>query len=293
LDDGVDETALNAAAAREVAREMDNLNFSPPYPPPRLAISEPQPMDKFSTPPSPFSRRRDSVQPPRNSGDSTAPPYSPIPVTTEPPPTAIPAASLPSTYLPQQSQQPSSPTSLIPRTTSPPPSALPAGPVPSSYLPRFPDGATPYGTTPYGARSPTDTPMFGSSVSLTSLNKSAVSPGPLPPPGHRTISAAAFRRPLPRTTADSAPPSPLMSQPGPADTTPLHVRKRNEQQHVAAPSISTSTTRSGFSTASTTPSLGQFPSPPHEQPQEEESFDYISAYLGSNGEDARNKEDFR
>ncbi|KAI0321404.1 hypothetical protein OF83DRAFT_311174 [Amylostereum chailletii] len=252
---------LNAAAAREVAREMDSLTFSPPQgPPPRTQSPAPiSPVDGSSSPttgspntahpPSPFSRdryRADTLT--RTSNDMPPPPRIPSPpdnrLQTGPPSPLYSALPLPSALVPH-----------------PPPNYFPMAPAlsnGSSY------------------RTPLETPggsnySIHSTSSSTQLNKSSVSP-PLPPPGARTISAAAFRRPQNRVASDASsasvppPPAPL------ADTSPLAMKKR------ALP-----TTPATASTLSTV-SVSQFPQPPGstspEGLHEDEQFDYLSAYLG-------------
>ncbi|VDB95673.1 unnamed protein product [Peniophora sp. CBMAI 1063] len=274
-DDRTDESALNAAAAREVAREMDHLTFNPPYQPPRLPTPQPPADANASSGSSPPTESQ-----PRRS-------YSPIPVTTEPPATAMPAALPPAYQLPRSQSPPSQgpPYSPIPVPESPPATSAPSAPLPSAYLPRTDSNGT---STPLG------------------LGRPAPSMG-----GPRTISAAAFRRPA-RTTSDATatPTSPTMHAMTPpvpvpiagmADTSPLALRKRDHGSSPSNGSVS-SPHQSGFSTAGSTPSLRQFPPPPQGQGHgqavhdggEEENFDYISAYLGGGeGEGHKQDGDFR
>ncbi|KAJ7182852.1 hypothetical protein C8R43DRAFT_868755 [Mycena crocata] len=183
-----DERALNAAAAREVSRELDALNFSAPAPAQPQAQAPPPAHTHHSTP----------------SWDAPAP-VQPAP------------------FSPGHHTTPS--WAITPASTA-------EGGSPSS--PRL--------ETPYRA------PVANRSTS--SLNTQ-------PPPGARTISAAAFRRP--QKTASS---SDL------ADTSPLSFKKR-------LPASPYPQQRAGSGLREASPQPPQQPPP---QQQHDDDFDYISAY---------------
>ncbi|KAI0266407.1 hypothetical protein BC834DRAFT_127325 [Gloeopeniophorella convolvens] len=288
-EDPEDERALNAAAAREVSRELDMLMYSPPIPPPATPatpapprtpspdIPAPAPLSIPSVPPavqqspkssestthptSPFTRARD-----RGSGSPTASRGS-----AEQPSQPSPIIPAPSPHIPSA---PSSPTQTYPQT----PQQSPLPPPPSIALPP-PSSPALSGGTPY--RTPTEmpaSPIAGQRAlpqppSLTSLH--TASPGRTPPPpGARTISAAAFRRPTPRMGSDSFP--------NPSDTTPLSVKKRGLPSSPYAPRLG-----GAFgSTPSLPTSQPPEPVPPLPQaPAQEDEFDYISAYYSGGGDE--------
>ena len=271
LDDRDEEHARNAAAAREVSRELD-----------ALAFSVPAPVTYSNHPTQPRSR-----PPPRGS-------Y--IPGQTYPPPLQNPLPALPQNQVPQQvpnqvSQPPSPlapphapfahrshphhinvdpgetrplPNIVSQRNTSPRPASLRLQPSSLSSV-QSPASSSaqsiasiPYRTPPDYSRPqpPFSSPLMAKSTS--SLTSGA-------PGGVRTISAAAFRRPARNGSESGSVPSPLG---GPADTSPLSLR------------------RGAGSPGPTTRSPGQTPTrrlsvinPDPVQPDEEE-FDYISAYIG-------------
>ena len=267
-----DEQALNAAAAREVSREMDALMYSPPPPPPpRTASPEavvPAPLsihpvvlpppsrqsnDSLPHPPSPFARTRNrSPASPTASRSSAEQPPSPI--------NGSPSPRVPSA--------PSSPTQqafLPPPNISLPPSSSPSL---SSAI------STPFRTPPEFPANPSPK-LSQRTLPQPPLGSPPAKMPSLPPPGSRTISAAAFRRPVPRLGSDTISGSP--------DVNPLSIKKRDMRSSPYIPP-----TGGSFGSTPSLP-LAQAPVPappqPQAQPQEDE-FDYISAYYGSVGEDS-------
>jgi hypothetical protein len=273
-EDPEDERALNAAAAREVSRELDALMYSPPpsrdppSSPTSLAIPPPlhsSPRSSISsTHSSPFARTRGG----RTPGSPTTPRSSTEQPSSNSAPPSQPAAS-----------DPSSPT----QRALPPSIALP---------PASPPSLSSASTTPF--RTP---PELVSSASSVNSQR----PLPHPPPisnspgmtpagrlGARTISAAAFRRPVPRVLSE--PPT------GTPETSPLSIKKRERESLRPSPLPSPYAARIGggvgpFGTGST-PSLPSVRSPepsPSSQSQSQErmedDFDYISAYYISGGDD--------
>jgi hypothetical protein len=263
-----DERALNAAAAREVSREMDALMYSPPAAPPRTASPEaealnpaplsippvayppppPPPNDTLTHPLSPFARTRNhspgSPTASRSSAEHPSPnnvPPSPRVPSTPNSPTVQASLPRPSISLPLSSSPSLSSNSSAPFRTPP---ELPANPSPKPSqraLPQPPLGAS-------AAKSP-----------------------PLPPSGNRTISAAAFRRPVPRIGSDTFSGSP--------DVSPLAIKKRDMRGSPYSPQ-----TGGLFGSTSSLP-IAQAPVPAPPQPPHEDEFDYISAYYGSEGDD--------
>jgi hypothetical protein len=265
-----DERALNAAAAREVSREFDALMYSPPVAPSRDPPFEPSSPISLTVPPathpsprsstssthpSPFARTRGS----HTSGSPTTPGS-----TAEQPPSN---SDLPSQSTPPA---PSSPT----QQALPPPSA--AFPPSSPPLLSSVDD-TPFRTPP---EIPSSTSPANSQRPLPQPPVVTASPGKtpsLPPPGARTISAAAFRRPVPRMVSEPVPSTP--------DTSPLSIKKRDSRPSPPfAPRIGDT-----FGSGSTSSLLiVQPPETSSSQPQErklEDEFDYISAYYISGADD--------
>ncbi|KAF7377444.1 hypothetical protein MSAN_00166100 [Mycena sanguinolenta] len=262
-----DERALNAAAAREVSRELDALSFSPPpVAQPSQVQTESEgswefatPTQRPPTPPRTSSQTQTPSSPPRKQyspPQKYSPPAGQPPPAREPSPLIPPAApfarkatldnvpthrSIPSSEAPASS--PVQPAPFVPghHTTpswavSPPPDRDAANGSPVS--PRL--------DSPYRA------PFANRSTS--SLNAQAAQP----PPGARTISAAAFRRPQKTNATD-----------GVADTSPLSLKKR-------LPTSPYPQVRGGSALrdASQPPEQQQAPPPP----PDDDSFDYISAY---------------
>ncbi len=266
-----DERALNAAAAREVSRELDALMYSPPVAPPRTASPEalvpapllippvvhapapPQSSDSLTHPSSPFARTHSrSTGSPTASRNSAEHP-SPTNVSPSPRVPSTPSSPTQQAYLsPPNISLPLSSSPSLSSTTSAPfrtPPELPANPSPNSQrtLPVPPGVSSPQAKTP-----------------------------PLLPPGSRTISAAAFRRPVPRISSDVLSGSP--------DVSPLSIKKRDLRSSPYSPR------NSGLSGSTPSLSAAQPPVPAPSQPQQEQhqedEFDYISAYYGSEGDDS-------
>jgi hypothetical protein len=256
-----DERSLNAAAAREVSREMDALMYSPPVaPPPESASPEavvPAPLsippvvpappppsnDSLSHPPSPFARTR-KLSP----GSPTASRSS----AEHPSPTNVP----PSPRVPSAPSSPTQQASLPPPNISLPPLSSPSLSTTSNTPFRTPPE---YPANPSPSQRTLPQPPVGSSPAKTP---------PLPSPGSRTISAAAFRRPVPRLGSDTFSGSP--------DVNPLSIKKRGLPY----------SPKNGGSTTSLPMAQAPVPAPPQPQVQPgEDEFDYISAYYGSEGDD--------
>ena len=263
VEDPDDERALNAAAAREVSRELDSLMYQPPtreLPPPPFAPPTP------STPPavsprtssdsiipasSTFARARGPV-----SGSPPVPRRSserPSPVIAPPSPSGAEASSEPK----QQSQLPP-PSIVLARPSSPSLSSL---------------NNTSFRTPP---ELPPNPSPGASQRSLPQSPGVSFSPGkpPVPPRQgtHGMISVAAFRRPPP------APPRSGTEPPGsPRDVSPLSIKKRGSPN---APRIGG--TFSPSMPGALSPPLS--PRLPQEQNQDDE-FDYISAYYSAGGGD--------
>ncbi|KAI8986916.1 hypothetical protein BD414DRAFT_529164 [Trametes punicea] len=283
--DPFDERSLNAAAAREVSRELDALMMSsapvsPTAPAPTPWAPRPQYNNPYS---SPYQRRtaspRPSVEPSAGSASQTSSP------------------KLDGIYVRQRDRSASSPIARVPVPEAGPPPASPSGShdgsdqmqrsIPS--LPRVSPAPTASSNgTPF--RTPLETPLAppptGSLYNLpgsTGSNSSFSS-------GTRTISAAAFRRPVRKPSAGLASESGRQS-PGLADVSPLNVKKRplpaspyllphpsaNLQasvgmtRSVSAPGGGSS----GDQGQSSTEEPGQRPQTHYRQ---DDDYDYISAY---------------
>ena len=265
-----DERALNAAAAREVSREMDALMYSPPVAPPVAPprTSSPETLD----PPAPLSIPPVAHAPPPQSNDTLPHPPSPFARTRNrspgSPTTSRSSAEHPSpTNVPPSPRVPSTPSSPTVQASLPPPNiSLPL----SSSVSLSSTNSAPFRTPPEYPTNPTPNPSQRTLPQPPLGSK----PSPLPPPGSRTISAAAFRRPVPRIGSDTLSGSP--------DVSPLSIKKRDPRTSPYLP-------RTGglFDSTSSLPTAQApipAPSQPQEQPQEDE-FDYISAYYGSEGDD--------
>ena len=268
VEDPDDERELNAAAAREVSRELDSLMYQPPAPIPRDASPQPLPPPTPATPPPIHRSPRSSIEsvPPASSpvarGRGRVSGSPPVPRTSSdrPTPTNGPPGPLGST--------PSSPTQ---RAQLPPPSIV----LGRSSSPSTTGFSTP--TPPF--RTP---PEFPPSLSPASSQRSLPQPqglpfSPKPSSGARQgsgmISVAAFRRPV-RT--GTGPDSPITSSS--QDTSPLSVRKRDLR--------GSNTLRMGGTSMGLPP--GAQPREPSSSPQElnhEDEFDYISAYYSAGGDE--------
>ncbi|KAI0254499.1 hypothetical protein BJV78DRAFT_1184713 [Lactifluus subvellereus] len=270
LEEPEDERALSAAAAREVSRELDALMYSPPVISSRAPPLEPSSPVSLTISPAAQSSPRSSISntqpsPPfaRTRDLTPGSPTTPRSSTEQPSPTnVLPAASAPS--------DPSSPTQ---RALPHPSIGFPLAPPPSLSS----VGTAPFHTPPEVPPSPI---AINSQRPLPQPPAVSASPGktpPLPPPGARTISAAAFRRPVPRMVPELPAGTPEVS--------PLSIKKRDLRGSPQTAHRIGGTFGSG--STSSLPSV-QPPEPPLPQPQErrlEDDFDYISAYYNSGGDD--------
>ncbi|KAF8121057.1 hypothetical protein EV363DRAFT_1187353 [Boletus edulis] len=209
MDEPADERARDAAAAREVSREMDALTFS---------ATAPRSPSGYETPRAPplgyGAAQSQAVVPyPRHASSENISGHIPAP-----PPTIVTSI--------MDGGGAASPTS--PKHRSPPP--------------EYPRPTPPFSS-----------PLMASSTS--SLNNPGSGGGP------RTISAAAFRRQQTRS------PNGAVTETGPADTSPLTLRKPS-----GSPSPSFSTPRQ--------PSMGSGSASPVPEEGAEDQFDYIGAYGG-------------
>ena len=256
-----DESSLNAAAAREVSREMDSLTFSPPAP-----VTSDHPHSPPAPPTPQFAQ-----SPARDNANTDS-----LPITV----------------------------SLSPKDLSPPQSPISSGqtqgsPISNNFLPSPPQiniperkisssnisigGGTSYRTA---LESPSRTPSESPYRSPLSANKSS-SPltSPSLAPGARTIPAAAFKRPAPRPSNESGSISP-------ADTMPLAFKKRTLPSSPYPPRLQASREPSSQSLRG-----APVPSSPNEHrrvpssvpqntfPDEDDHFDYITAYVNNMGSD--------
>ncbi|KAF9238257.1 hypothetical protein BU15DRAFT_62666 [Melanogaster broomeanus] len=250
-----DEHARNAAAAREVSRELDALSFS--------AIS---PMSSYAPPPGPRGRgpppgyihsishhgQLPMVQAsnsPRNSSFGSAPP-SPLAPPISPTLPGWPSAAPSNLAFGARGTSPSSSPRLsqldFVSGRSDSPSAKPS---PNRALPEYPRPAPPFSS-----------PLMAKSTS--SLGGGGV-PGGAP----RTISAAAFRRPQARSSG---------SELGPADTSPLTLRRLSPSAPALAVPPKGPTRRLSIVNPDPLVSDG-----------EDEEFDYIGAYSGGDNDGRR------
>ena len=267
LEEPEDERALNAAAAREVSREMDALMYSPPAAPPRTASPEAQNPAPLSIPPVAY--------PPPPSNDTLIQPLSPFARTrnrSPGSPTASRSSAEHPSYnnVPPSPRVPSTPNSPTVQASLPPPNiSLPLSSSPSLSS----NSSAPFRTPPELPANPSPKPSHRTLPQLP-LGASAAKSPPLPPPGSRTISAAAFRRPVPRIGSDTFSGSP--------DVSPLSIKKRDLRGSPYSPQTG------GFFGSTSSLPIAQAPVPAPPQPQEqphEDEFDYISAYYGSEGDD--------
>lgn len=192
-----EERALNAAAAREVSRELDALSFQPPTPDNRSS-------DNISTAPSSFSEprpvsdgRRPSDASVRREPSPLIPPTAPFSRRTVSPGIDI---DIPRSGSPLGHVNSSSYSSQYgsPKVEMPPPSIK---------LPdRSDGGGTPYQTPPeYPASSPRV--PFGGPLNINKSSSSLNFTTPVSAASGGKISAAAFRRPVPRMGSGPSLPS--------------------------------------------------------------------------------------
>ncbi|KAK0451422.1 uncharacterized protein EV420DRAFT_1646172 [Desarmillaria tabescens] len=232
-----EERELNAAAAREVSRELDALTFNPPLPPPSpRKDSEESPERGRPLIPAPSSLGYGP--PPNREPSPLAPPSAPfatrsisnIETTVPTPAQSYAQAHRSSSSFGSRNEGASSP--LVESRPLPPTIHLQGGrssPGPSLN--------SPYRTN--APEFPTPRPAFAGRVRSSSSSSSSAQL----PSGARTISAAAFRRPPPRVTSNggsvdisssptaslglgASPPLPPVPVPGPADTSPLSFSKK-------------------------------------------------------------------
>ena len=266
VEDLDDERALNAAAAREVSRELDSLMYQPPAPIPR----DPSPQPLAPTPTTPLTVHKS----PRSSIDSAPPASSPfarargrvsgsppVPRTSSerPPPTNGPPSPLgaSTSSSPAQRAQLPSPSIVLGRPSSPSLTSL----------------SDPSFRTP-----PELPPSLSSQRSLPQPQGLPFAPGkasPSPRQKGGMISAAAFRRPAPRTGTGSE------SVTGSSqDTSPLSVRKK-DLRGSNTPRMSGTTGPMSLLPGAQPPELPLSPQELHH----EDEFDYISAYYSAGGGD--------
>ena len=281
-----EERELNAAAAHEVSREMDALTFNPPVPPKIHGSSQegsPDPsavqhsrgpgfggspgpeLAPLAPPSAPFAHRSPS---PRPTMDSSMVPLYP--------------GTSPSTMTPAQiyaqSHSPSSTTEGISLEHS---TAV-------TYGPRLNTAVTPVThmhdevaprSSPLASQPPYQTPpdyqRSGSVGNSPTPNPKSISSTNLPP-GPRTISAAAFKRPQPRMLSGELP---VM------DTSPLSLKKRlPSSPHLQQRDPSPMSRSISLPLPPPENSTGNQDYNGRQQKQGgelEEDYDYLSAYVNS------------
>ncbi|KAI0372011.1 hypothetical protein BV20DRAFT_941050 [Pilatotrama ljubarskyi] len=289
--DPLDEKSLNAAAAREVSRELDALMMSSPP----VSPGDKAPASPWGTRPQyPSQQYQRQAVSPRPSLD---------------PPGSVPGSQVTSPklegmYVRHRDRSASSPISRVPVPEVIPTPASPTGSNEGSdqmqrsigSIPRISPALSAGSTgTPY--RTPLETPLAGpptgSLYNLPGTTGSNASFSSGLPGGTRTISAAAFRRPVRNasgTLVDGR------QSPGPADTTPLNVKKRplpsspypspypsaNLQAPGGMPrSVSASGGPGGEHSRQSAEDQQQRPITHYRQ--DDDDFDYISAYTDAPG----------
>ncbi|KAH9965316.1 hypothetical protein BC827DRAFT_1183818 [Russula dissimulans] len=265
-----DERALNAAAAREVARELDTLMYQPPTVVPR----DPSPQPSTPTP-SPLSIPPVASTPARSSSDSVTQPSSPF-TSARGRVSGSPTTPRSSVDYPPQGNIPSPPRVALTPSSSPTQRAR--LPPPSIALPRSASpslsgiNTPPFRTPPELPPSPT---VPSAQRTLPPSPAVPLPPGKAPPfprQGSGMISAAAFRRPAPRKASE-----PLV---GTRDVSPLSIRKKDVRGTPSAPRTASNSISSLSGVQLSEPAASQ----PQGQPQEDE-FDYIAAYYSSGGDE--------
>ena len=271
VEDPDDERALNAAAAREVSRELDSLMYQPPVPISRDPSPQPLALPTPTTPTPMHSSPRTSI-------DSVPPPSSPFArahgrVSGSPP-------------VPRTSSERPSPTNGTP---SPLGASTPSSPAQQAQLPPpsivlgRPSSPSLASLSNSSFRTPSELP---SSVSPVSSQRSLPQPQGLPfapgksgaRQGSGMISVAAFRRPAPAARTGSGP-EPLVTGSS-QDISPLSIRKKDLRG-------SHTPRMSGTMGSSSLP--GTQPPEPSSSSQElhhEDEFDYISAYYSAGGDES-------
>ncbi|KAJ8482479.1 hypothetical protein ONZ51_g5321 [Trametes cubensis] len=280
VEDPMDEHSLNAAAAREVSRELDALMMSSP------PIS---PVDKA---PSSWGSRPQYSPPYQRRGISPRPSLDPP---TSPPASQAASPKLEGMYVRQRDRSASSPISRIPPPEAVPQPASPTGSNDGSEqaqrsISSLPPRISPVPTagsngTPF--RTPLETPLAPPPTgSLYNLPGSAGSNSSFSAGGIRTISAAAFRRPV-RNASGTLVPEPGRQSPSLADTSPLNVKKRPlPNSPYPSPYPSANLQAPGGVPRSLSPGGGEqglrVAEDPSQRPlthyRQDDDFDYISAY---------------
>ena len=269
-DESAEERARNAAAAREVSREMDALAFG--------AIAPPSTSSGYATPKAPppgygssFSVQSQaaapylpSSSPPQHSSGRTPASSAPSsPILPPNPPFANRGRGMPAMMDTRHPGHTSS-ESISGRIPAPTPIITTSvladgGGVPSPTAPRS--------TSPMYRSPPLEyprlTPPFSSPL-MASSTSSLNGGGGASPGGPRTISAAAFRRQQVR--------SPSAMESGPADTSPLTLRKPSVSSAPAPAPVSKDAPKAKLSVANPDPRVSE------EGEGEGEEFDYIKAY---------------
>ncbi|KZT19420.1 hypothetical protein NEOLEDRAFT_1142097 [Neolentinus lepideus HHB14362 ss-1] len=316
-----DEHSLNAAAAREISRELDALLFSPPAPAP--SASRPTgptspTVGKVSTPENDVISPRLGV-----SQDQEQPARTPSPLAPPAPPFASNSPGVGQTNYAQANARRASMASsekergesppLSPRAGQPLPSIPPVGqtqtsgsqplpPPPTINLPNR--STTPISTatsTPYRTPPEYPRPSYSSlprpnlaSQSSSNLSSGGATSGPnsplLPPaPGTKTISASAFRRQMRSPSASSVGSGGV---PGVADTSPLSFVKRTLPTS-PYPAGGGLRGRTGSASSGVDRSLPQLPPATKAEGEGEggddpdDQFDYISAYVNDSPEEPK------
>ncbi|OCH86000.1 hypothetical protein OBBRIDRAFT_814825 [Obba rivulosa] len=220
-DPSQDEEALNAAAAREVSRELDALMFSSP-----TSTSAPRPPSPLAPPRPPFATRSVSPRPPMDI--NTMPPSVPAKIESSYVRERDRSLGSPISSGGEQSPSaPSAPSPTLSRMSQDQVNNLPPGST-LNFTVRSPSPATSVTSNPYRTPPEYPTPTTGAQ-SMYSLAPSKMGSGSgsslsLTGGAPRTISAAAFRRQqqLRQQTGTAAD----ISGSSGSDTTPLVVKKR-------------------------------------------------------------------
>ncbi|KAI0330280.1 hypothetical protein GY45DRAFT_1251108 [Cubamyces sp. BRFM 1775] len=280
-EDPMDEQSLNAAAAREVSRELDALMMSSPP----VSPVDKAPNSQWASRPQyspPYQRRgvspRPSLDPP-NSG----------------PASQASSPKLEGMYVRQRDRSASSPIARIPVPEAIPQPASPtvsndgsdqAQRSISSLPPRISPAPT-AGSNGTPFRTPLETPLAPPPTgSLYNLPGSTGSNTSFSAGGIRTISAAAFRRPV-RNASGTLVPETGRQSPSLADTSPLNVKKRplpNSPYPSPYPSANLQAPGGVPRSLSTSPGeqglrAGDDPAQrPLTHYRQDDDFDYISAY---------------
>ncbi|KAL0959001.1 hypothetical protein HGRIS_014314 [Hohenbuehelia grisea] len=319
LDPQEEERQRNAAAAREISREMDSLTFAPSAGPPlpqyevaqgrdRAGSASRGEMSPLAPPVAPFAARSRSVSPLPNvdvnvpaqaarASPATSSPRSPSfarerdrvsPTATQQqgPPSPVAPAPQPAYggAPPMLTVRGESDADISMRSVSPMSTAYRTPP--EYYSPRL------------GART------ASGSISGGGPGGQGPSPRPSPVPGTKTISAAAFRRPPPRMASGDG--SPIgggiggHTMPNLTDTPPLSLKKRlPSSPHPPVQGGLPAPGSGGMRAVSGPGSLQN--APPHGSEQgapgpgaygEEDGFDYINAYVNSPGDGGNTQTEF-